>query len=1010
MFQAGLENMFAGDAGAVTYLFVLCAAAVLYVVRMSPAGGSPVRRFLPRLGTGALLLAVSRFLLIYLFGRGLSWTSVIAYIMALAGLYFLFVSAAGVQAGRDRPVERISGSTPAIVCAGACFAAATMLAAVVTAGMVSNDPFWRQLFILIDISGFFALCVSSVCAGGSAREPVHPSGDAEPVRVERPYGGAPVDARGNDALRRIGDIARSVANDLPGETIYGEIAEAIRRDARVDYVLLRIAGPGDDYYKAVACAGVDDRRDTLRSVRSVSRETAQALCREDRSCRNGYLLRWDDLDWERDSFAGSSIAREGKNVFVSTVTEGESVKGFFVLGFFEAAPAEDIHELVDLYTSLTLQVIQRERGRETLSDTEKTLAACREDIESINQLKSNFISIVSHELRTPLTSVKAYTETLLDNLESVERKTIRDFLRVMDEESERLIKLVDSILHYSCMETGLLKVEKTSCNINDMISGILASFRQTFLENRVDCDLRVPKHSVIIDADRELIQQLLQNLLGNAVKFTPLGGKVTVTVEEEAAAARITVQDTGKGIPEDQLEKIFERFHQADASNTREFGGSGLGLAICKNIVDWHDGQIWVENVKDAGAKFVVLLPMNNIVIRQAPSAGLISSVRFERERYLTLLVEMLSEILQARKASIMLLDDERQVLRIIAAKGLDPEFVENTQLEIGDRIAGRVMQTGESLHVFDIERDIEWGHANNSMFYGTHSFICVPLRAEGKVVGVLNVSDHVDGREFTDADRELLEALGSVIAGMLKKLEAFERLSSNFEDLKEVMRKILEIRETWGSKNLTNLTLLALEVGQRLGLDEKSLTALRLGMNLYDLGMMKIPRSIRGKREELTEKEWQTLREHPNTGYALISPMGLEGRIMKIIRSHHENFDGSGYPDGLAGDEIPMESRIVNVVDTFRALITQGPYRRCFSLDEARNEIIKDSGTKFDPKIVSAFMKALHDLGAVEDQSELVLTTVERELEERVSHTGRVRDRNEQQTHHQEPVKEAAP
>jgi HD-GYP domain-containing protein (c-di-GMP phosphodiesterase class II) len=107
---------------------------------------------------------------------------------------------------------------------------------------------------------------------------------------------------------------------------------------------------------------------------------------------------------------------------------------------------------------------------------------------------------------------------------------------------------------------------------------------------------------------------------------------------------------------------------------------------------------------------------------------------------------------------------------------------------------------------------------------------------------------------------------------------------------------------------------------------------------------------------------------------------MGLEERIMKMVRCHHEDFDGSGYPAGLAGEEIPVEARIVNVIDAFRALITPGPYRRCFSLDEARSEIIRGSGTKFDPKVVGAFVKSLHALGAVEDSCELVLTAVERE------------------------------
>jgi len=217
--------------------------------------------------------------------------------------------------------------------------------------------------------------------------------------------------------------------------------------------------------------------------------------------------------------------------------------------------------------------------------------------------------------------------------------------------------------------------------------------------------------------------------------------------------------------------------------------------------------------------------------------------------------------------------------------------------------------------------------------------------------------------------------------------------------------RNVDYMRETWGSKNLSNLTLLALAIGRRLNLDEKSLTALRLGMNLYDLGLMKVPRNIRVKKEELDDDEREKLREHPNIGYSLASPMGLEERIMRMVRCHHEYFDGSGYPDGLIGHEIPIEARIVNIVDTFRALISEGPYRRCYSLDEARNEIIKSAGTKFDPKVVGAFVKALSDLGAREYKCELILDTVERELEEE-----RRKRRKDGETRQLETVKEGTP
>ena len=152
--------------------------------------------------------------------------------------------------------------------------------------------------------------------------------------------------------------------------------------------------------------------------------------------------------------------------------------------------------------------------------------------------------------------------------------------------------------------------------------------------------------------------------------------------------------------------------------------------------------------------------------------------------------------------------------------------------------------------------------------------------------------------------------------------------------------------------------------------------------MNLYDLGLMHVPRNIRVKREELTAKERERLREHANIGYSLTSPMGLEDRIMKMVRSHHEHFDGTGYPDGLVGDEIPIESRIVSVVDAFRALLSEGPYRRMYTLAETRGEIVKGSGTRFDPAVVAAFVQALDALEVRVDRNEIILEAFERELE----------------------------
>ena len=1020
---AGIDTVFTGEAGTLSYLLFVLIAAFVYCARtvVSRRSGSAARAVL-----GFTLLLVSR---IMHFGPLFSMrpeTLLPAQILATAGLYFIIRTifhsrdgqaegcrqlvlwgsvsgmflggaiflafARAVSAGAAVPLLTLflvfmpagmlaregSEKREALpIAGGTALLAGSVIAALAALDLVTAKPYWYQIVALADVAGIF-LVISSALIAPAAQ----PAGG--PIRLMRKVS-IPNFTTGDkeSALEQMVRIDGSILSDENLFNILDTIVETLGDQINADIIIARQAKLGNELFEVSAHYGLSDTTYMQTPRLSVTAKDFEKLQRSGNAFDVGFLVDWDDCLENEGTFIPTEIDWKGSRALVLPVRDKDSVVAFLVIGFFDEDPPVESVPYLRFYLNRILSLIQMKRTSEKLLDRERSLSLYKEELESVNQLKSNFMSIVSHELRTPLTSTKAYTETLLDNIENMKRQTIQEFLTVMDEENERLIKLVDNILNYSKMESGNLKVEKVSCNLNALIDEVQVSLSKKAEGGNVNMEIRMPKRSVMIDADSELIRQLLLNLMSNAVKFTPDGGRVTVLLEEEASAARIVVQDTGKGIPEDQLEKIFERFHQVDTSNTREHGGSGLGLAICKNIVEWHDGKIWVENVKEAGAKFVVLLPMKDIYVRHAPAIGYIGSRRFEREKYLTLLVELIAEFLQAKKSSIMILDREQQILKVVAAKGLDPEFVENTRVEVGERIAGRVALTGESLHVFDIEEKGDYGRVNNSAFYGTHSFISVPLKKGDEILGVLNVSDHVEGREFTKADKELLESLGMIIVTMLRKLDAYEAVSLNFDRLKDAMRSVLDIRETWGSRNLSHLTLLALKIGELLDLDGDSLTALRLGMNMYDLGLMKITRNIRSKKEKLQRDEIARLRSHTNIGYALVSPMGLEERIMKMIRSHHEHYDGSGYPDGLVGSEIPIEARIVNVVDSFRALVSEGPYRRCYTIDEARKEIIKNAGTKFDPRIVGAFVKSLRDLGVRIYKGELILDSVERELEE---------------------------
>ncbi|MCD6379349.1 GAF domain-containing protein [bacterium] len=901
--------------------------------------------------SGAILGAAS----VWISSGGISH----AKLLFLAGGFASF----GFWAGFLIELRKVSLSNKIIWILGtALFVIAGLFEGLSWAGLLSSNLLWKQFISLADIGGLTFL---AICSAGSVRELQNRKENIVKKLKQGKYG------KSQMFRNFVGVEGKSVLSEDSSKS-YQEIVEAVHEKFGADFVFLRTLKSKGEYFYMRGSAGEVGGKFVSPEMNIPYPKEKYTEHLDDRyRDGRGYKINRDILGGDSNFFVPQSIEWKKDNLFVCPVVEGAATVGVFIIGFFNEISKID-RVFLSLCVGLVAQLIRYERLNDNYYSIEAEISQYKNELENANQLKTNFMSVISHELRTPLTSIKAYAETLTENVFTVKRDTIEDFLKVMSEENERVIALVDNILDYSTMETGQLKCIKETCNVNDILQSVYNDLENKIFASGINCTLRMPKSPVEMDADRELIYQLVNNLMNNALKFTPRKGEIAISLDEEASAIRIVVQDTGKGIPEKQLEKVFERFHQVDNSNTREHGGSGLGLAICKDIVEWHDGRIWVENLKEAGARFVVLLPVRDITVRHSKTTAVIGHTRFNRESFLSLLVEMLAGFLQARKASIMKLDENENVLRVIAAKGMNPEFVENTKVNVGERIAGRVFEEGRAIHIQNIEKDNNFKRSNNSAYYGTHSFISVPLKEKEKVIGVLNVSDHVEGREFTDAEKEVLEALSKIISSMLSKLDAYEVISTNFADLREAMRSILDFRESVGSKNLSLYSKLAVQTGRHLNLDEGSLAAIYVGMNLYDVGMMKIARHIRGKRESLSADEWEKLKKHTDIGYLLLSPMGLDEKIMKMIRSHHESCDGKGYPDGIKSSETSLEVRIISVIDSFRALVTHGPYRRGFSLDEAIAEISKNSGKKFDPEVVKAFLDVLDELRGSEEIQDL--------------------------------------
>jgi two-component system sensor histidine kinase GlrK len=230
-------------------------------------------------------------------------------------------------------------------------------------------------------------------------------------------------------------------------------------------------------------------------------------------------------------------------------------------------------------------------------------------LQEIDRMKSDFFAAMSHELRTPLTSIKEGTGLLLDGVGGAISDRQRKLLSILAEESNRLISVVNSLLDFSKMEAGMMTYEFELTALDPLIKRAVAEITPLVEAKGITLESAVEQPLPPLKIDQERILQVLRNLLGNAVKFTPKGGQVSVTVTAINGKLQVSVKDSGPGIPAESLVSIFEKFNQGSrqAPNARQ--GTGLGLAIANSIITSHGGKIWAESALGKGSTFIFALP-----------------------------------------------------------------------------------------------------------------------------------------------------------------------------------------------------------------------------------------------------------------------------------------------------------------------------------------------------------------------------------------------------------------
>jgi signal transduction histidine kinase len=317
------------------------------------------------------------------------------------------------------------------------------------------------------------------------------------------------------------------------------------------------------------------------------------------------------LDFVHASQLMSRIRRAGD----STVTK--------VLDHFVKVCEVLIFSAHKVHVTSRLHIASVQESYKELSTKNSKLEESYRRLRELDQLKSNFLATVSHELRTPLTSIIGYSEMLSEGLAGSLTGEQLEYVRTIMEKGESLLGLITSLLDLTKIEAGKLRLSPAPFSLGELVQSAISSVHPQAAKKGLSIQVDLANGLPRPELDPEKIRQCLVNLLGNAVKFTPKGGRILVRASRSermpsASGGRfdgpenyfeLSVQDTGIGISADQKERIFDTFYQVDGSSTREFGGTGLGLSIVRSYVEAHGGEVLVESEVARGSTFTLLLP-----------------------------------------------------------------------------------------------------------------------------------------------------------------------------------------------------------------------------------------------------------------------------------------------------------------------------------------------------------------------------------------------------------------
>jgi HD-GYP domain-containing protein (c-di-GMP phosphodiesterase class II)/signal transduction histidine kinase len=604
---------------------------------------------------------------------------------------------------------------------------------------------------------------------------------------------------------------------------------------------------------------------------------------------------------------------------------------------------EDELDLIDILARQTAISLERSHLMSELRSKAVEMDERNKVLIDSDRLKAEFVARMSHEFRTPLNSITGAVYYLREKELSKENR--KEFIKIVSDETNKLIGLLDGFLNFSLLEKEEPILQKKVLNLKSILQDTIMtkSVRDILSNNNISIKVKCPKSlSDIVGEKIRLIQSFI-HLLEGVTKYTSSGDLIELKAANKENTVEIKLFVKKRSIPESELPLIFD---ERSAWSGIDSIKNKLRFYLAKKTIELHRGTVSISNTPE-GLKALIKFPRKLKDYHEAKINELAN-----------LFLSFTAESMHLNKCSLMLFDESTGELVIRGAIGFDDDIIKNTRLRSGDKIAGLVAEENRPLLIEDIENNPQILKKSSSE-YNTKSLLSLPITIKNKVVGVLNLNNKTNGKPFNKKDLYFAGVIAERIAHLIEKVKKGELKDDKFKDTVKSLEALITAKRHYKKEN-GKLSNLVLGITQHMECSEDEIKLSLYASALYDLGLTQIDESITLKDRKLSAMEQKIIKTHSISGAGLIDSIEKDRTVNRTILHHHERYDGSGYPGGLKGEDIPVISRVLAVVDTYTALLSDRPYRKAVSRKKAIEQIIAGSGRQFDPKVVDAFTKTV--------------------------------------------------